>query len=301
MPLVTAPAFRKFASLFLVLAFLVAGCGLAHAAHGDKKPEKRGILLVAFGTSVAGADAAYMNVERKVRAAFPDVEVRWAYTSKIIRHKLAREKNVRLDSPAEALARMMDEDFTQVAVQSLQTIPGEEFHGLSETARAFSGMPKGMKRVTVGYPLLTTTGDLDKAADALLANLPKARKADEAVIFVGHGTSHPADVYYAGLQFHLWKKDRNAFVGAIGGAPTREEVTRELKKAGTRKAYLVPLLAVAGDHALNDIAGGEPDSWKSVLTAQGVSCEPVLKGTAEYDAVADIWVEHLKQAFESLK
>lgn len=301
MTLVNAHVFRKCATFIFVLAILAAGCGLA-AAHGDgNKADRKGVLLVAFGTSVEGADTVYANIENKVRAALPGVEVRWAYSSKMIRHKLARERNARPDSPAEALARMMDEDFSHVVVQSLQTIPGEEFHALSETAQAFSGMPKGMKQVVVGYPLLATTADLEKAASALLANAPEARKPGEAVVFVGHGTNHPANVYYAGLQFHLWKKDRNAFVGTVEGAPTQEDVVRELKKAGIKKAYLIPLLAVAGDHARNDIGGGEPGSWKSVLTAQGVACEPVLKGTAEYGGIVDIWVEHAKQAFDRLQ
>jgi sirohydrochlorin cobaltochelatase len=251
---------------------------------------------------VAGADAAYKNIEKKLREEIPGVEIRWAYSSKIIRHKLAQgKKPVKLDSPAEALAKMMDEDFTHVAVQSLQTIPGQEFHALSETARSFSGMPKGMKKVTVGMPLLATTEDLTRTAEALSASAPKERKAGEAVVYVGHGTKHPANVYYPGLQYYLWRKDRLAFVGTVEGSPSQEDVLAELAKAGVKKAYLLPLLAVAGDHAQNDIAGDEPDSWKSALAKAGITCVPVVKGTAESDAVAAIWVDHVKAALAQLK
>lgn len=294
------PGLRKIAPFVLLLG-LLALSQAAWAAHGEARPEKRGVLLVAFGTSVAGADAAYLNIEKKLKEEIPGVEVRWAYSSKIVRHKLASgEKPVKLDSPAEALAKMMDEDFTHVAVQSLQTIPGQEFHALSETARSFSGMPKGMKKVVVGLPLLATTQDLTRVADALAQSAPKERQAGEAVVFVGHGTKHPANVYYPGLQFYLWKKDRLAFVGTVEGSPTREDVVAELAQSNVKKAYLVPLLAVAGDHAHNDIAGDEPDSWKAVLTKAGVACVPVLKGTAESDAVAAIWVDHVKAALAQL-
>jgi len=194
----------------------------------------------------------------------------------------------------------MDEDFTHVVVQSLQTIPGQEFHAISETARSFSGMPKGMKKVVVGLPLLATTQDLERTAEALSSMAPKGRAPGEAVIFVGHGTKHPANVYYPGLQYYLWKKDRLSFVGTVEGSPSLDDVLAELAKNNVKKAYLLPLLSVAGDHAHNDIAGEESDSWKSSLTKAGIVCVPVLKGTGESDAVVAIWVDHIKAAMEHL-
>jgi len=291
---------KKIVSVLLLLG-LLAGAGAASAAHGDAKPEKKGILLVAFGTSVAGADVAYQNIEKKVKEAFPGMELRWAYSSMIIRHKLAAEKNAEEhDSPAEALAKMMDEGFTDVVVQPLQTIPGQEFNATAETARAFSGMPKGMKRVVVGMPLLSTTSDLERTAGVLSAMVPKERAAGEAVIFVGHGTHHPANVYYPGLQYYLQKKDKLAFVGTVEGSPTLADVLADLAGNKVKKAYLLPFLAVAGDHVHNDIAGDGPDSWKSSLTRAGIACVPVLKGTGESDAVVAIWVDHIKAAMEQL-
>ena len=291
---------RRILVLLFALAFLAGGFEHANA-HGDKKADKKGILLVAFGTTVPGADSAYKNIEKKAREAFPGVEVRMAYSSRIVRHKLAAEKKLKLDSPAEALANMMDDDFTHVAVQSLQTIPGAEFHDILATARAFSGMPKGMKQVEVGFPLMATSGDVAKAAEGLLTTIPKARKSDEAVVLVGHGTHHPADVYYAALQYHIWKKDPLVFIGTVEGAPSQEDVLAELKKNNVKKAHLMPFLAVAGDHARNDLAGDEPDSWKSVTTGAGISVVAHLKGTGDAAPLADIWIDHLRQAFERLR
>ncbi|QJT08823.1 sirohydrochlorin cobaltochelatase [Oceanidesulfovibrio marinus] len=298
---VSAVPRRRPRPVWLVLAcalcLMLMAVSPAMAGHGKSKPEKKGILLVAFGTSVPEARPAFDNIDAKVKAAFPDVEVRWAYTSHIIRTKVAKETGEELPSPAEALAKMMADGFTHVAVQSLHTIPGQEYHGLVETAHAFATMPKGMKRILVGYPLLSTSADMAEVADAIIATLPKERKADEAVVLMGHGTHHPADVYYAALQYYLSKRDPNVFVGTVEGHPTLDDVIAGLKAKDLKTAYLVPFMSVAGDHARNDMAGDEPDSWKSVLTEQGFKPIPVLRGTAEVDPIVDIWIEHLKGAF----
>ncbi|MBF0530988.1 MAG: sirohydrochlorin cobaltochelatase, partial [Deltaproteobacteria bacterium] len=191
--------------------------------------------------------------------------------------------------------------FTHVVVQSLHTIPGEEYHNLMESARSFSGLPKGMKQVVIGDPLMSTTRDVERVADALLNSVPKSRTKNDAVIFLGHGTPHPANIYYPGLQFYLWKKDKNVFVGTVEEGLSSEYVVSELKERNIKKAYLMPLLSVAGDHAQNDMAGNEPDSWKSILTKAGITCEPVLKGTGESDEIADIWIDHLKNALSRIK
>ena len=264
-------------------------------AHSDTRPMKKGILLVAFGTSIPEAETSFKNIDAKVKAAFPGVEVRWAYTSKIIRHKLAKEGKV-IASPSEALAKMMDDDFTHVAVQSLHTIPGKEYNALRTTAKAFEGMPKGMRSIFVGTPLLYSPSDVEKAVNVMAAQFPKERTADEAIVLMGHGTPHAANIYYPALQYYFGKMDPNVFVGTVEGSPTLDDVLAGLKKQGIKKAYLLPLMSVAGDHARNDMAGDEDDSWKSVLTKAGITCVPVLKGTAEYDDIADLWLDHLKIA-----
>jgi sirohydrochlorin cobaltochelatase len=279
--------------------FLLSLCVPALAGHGGERPQKKGVLLVAFGTTVPEARAALDNIDARARARFPGLEIRWAYSSRIVREKLAAE-GVRFDSPAMALARMMDDGFTGVAVQSLQTIPGEEFHGLQKTASAFSGLPKGMDTVTVGLPLLAEPADVEACARAVMSSLPAERKKDEAVILLGHGTHHPANIYYPGLQFSLNRLDPLVLVGTVEGTPSLDDVRAVLKQRKVSKAWLLPFMAVAGDHAVNDMAGDEEDSWKSVLTADGVTCEPVLRGTAEVPAFVDIWLDHLQAALERL-
>jgi len=265
-------------------------------AHGEKGPMKKGILLVAFGSTIPEAQVSFENIDRSVKKAFPGVEVYWAYTSRMIIAKMAKEGK-HLLTPVEALAGMMGDKFTHVAVQALHVIPGAEFHGLVQNVRRFEGMSKGIETVSVGYPLLATSEDLRRVAEAMIKIIPPERKKKDAVVFMGHGTHHPADVYYAALNYHVQKLDPNIFVGTVEGWPEINDLIEDLKKGGLKKAYLMPLMSVAGDHARNDMVGPEENSWKSILEKQGISCEPVLKGLAEYQEFVDIWLDHLKTAF----
>jgi len=283
----------------LVLALLLfALSGAALAAHKERAP-KKGILLVAFGTTVPEGREALDNIDAEARKRFPGIDIRWAYSSRIVREKLAAQGLV-FDSPAMALARMMDDGFTAVAVQSLQTIPGEEFHGLQKTVEAFSGLPKGMDIVTLGLPLLAEPSDVDACAAAVMGTLPAERKPGEAVVLMGHGTRHPANIYYPGLQFSLSRLDPLVLVGTVEGTPSLDDVREVLRERKVSKVYLQPLMAVSGDHAMNDMAGDDEDSWKSRLTRDGLTCVPVLRGTAQAPAFVKIWLDHLQAALERL-
>jgi len=286
---------NKLFTISFVLLF-VAYCTTALAGgHGHKKDKKVGILLVAFGSSVQSAQISFENIEKKVKARYPDIPVRWAYTSHIIRKKLAKQGKL-LDSPEVALAKIQDENFTHVAVQSLHTIGGEEYHDLRRTVSAFKVMG-GFKRIILGYPLLATQKDMQRTADAILENVPKERKKNEAVVLMGHGTHHPSNAFYAALMFQVQLKDTNIFIGTVEGYPEVDLIKELMLKKGIKKAYLMPFMSVSGDHAKNDMAGDEDDSWKSILTKAGFECFPVLKGTAEFDNFVDIWVDHLKGPF----
>ena len=268
-------------------------------AHGDKRPMKKGILLVAFGTTVPEAQISFENIERSVRKTFPGIPVRWGYTSRTIIRKMG-EKGKQLATPEEALSSMMRENFTHVAVQSLHVIPGAEFHGLVKNVQKFGNMSKGLKKVIVGYPLMSTSEDVQRVAETFLKIIPPERRETDAVVFMGHGTYHPANVYYAALNYHVQKLDPNIFVGTVEGWPEIDEIKADLRQRRIKKAYLMPFMSVAGDHARNDMAGPEQDSWKSVLEREGIQCVPVLKGTAEFQEFVDIWVDHLRTAFEHL-
>ncbi|GBC60399.1 sirohydrochlorin cobaltochelatase [Desulfonema ishimotonii] len=288
-------------ALFLALTLAATSFAGAHATGHTKADEKGpGILLVTFGTSIPEAQVSFTNIEKKVKTAFPGVPVRWAYTSYIIRHKLAKQGR-NIDSVEIALAKMMDEGYTQVAVQSLHMIPGAEFHDIQVNARLFGQMSGGFDNIAIGYPMLSTAADLDRAVESFIRVIPAERKKDEAVVLMGHGTHHPSDAFYSAMMYKFQKADPNIYVGTVEGHPTLDDVKEMLIKKGVKKAYLIPFMSVAGDHARNDMAGAEEDSWQSILTKAGIECVPVLKGLAEYDILADIWVDHLKTAMKHLK
>ena len=278
--------------IFAVLCVL----GAANAGdHGRARPIKKGILLVAFGTSISKARISYKNIERAVRTRFSDIPIRWAYTSEFIRRKLAKQGQS-MDSVEMALAKMMDEKFTHVAVQSLHTIAGWEFHDLRKNATLFGQMAGGFDGIRVGNPLLSTDNDFARVVTALLKNIPKSRQKTDAVVLMGHGTSHPVNAAYAALMYHFQRKDPYVFVGTVAGSPEIDEIKEMLLTRKVKTAYLMPFMSVAGDHAINDMAGEEDGSWKSILTKAGISCSPILKGTAEYDEIVEIWVGHLRMA-----
>ncbi|MEG6504752.1 sirohydrochlorin cobaltochelatase [Nitratidesulfovibrio sp. 1201_IL3209] len=290
--------------LSLLAALLLALClslpGAALAGHGGEPARKDGILLVAFGTTVEEARPALDNIERLVRAAHPGAEIRWAWSARKARASLISEGKPAA-SPQQALADMAEEGFTHVAVQSFHTITGEEFHGLLATAKAMEGLPKGLTRIAVGLPLLASTDDAESLAVALKSLLPKERKPGEAVVFLGHGNPHhPAALSYPAMQFYLTKADPLAFVGVVEGSPSFDDVARALAERKVRTAWLVPLMAVAGDHAHNDMAGDDPESWASQLRERGITPRPVLRGTASSDSVAAIWLRHLDAALKQL-
>ena len=283
---------KHMLSLLVMVALLC--CSLnGFAAHGEKKTEKKAILLVAFGTSVPEARKVFDKIDEQTRKEFPGVEIRWAFTSKIIRAKLAREGKM-MDSPEMALAKLMNDGYTHLAVLSLQTIPGEEFHELYQNAKLFGQMAGGFEKILVALPLLSSAKDMETVAGTLMKNIP-GRKPADAVIFMGHGTGHhPADAIYLAMNQVVQDIDSRAFVRTVEGSLTIETLIPRLKQLKIKKVYLVPMMSVAGDHARNDMAGDDPDSWKSVLSRNGYPCEPVLKGTADYPEIVDVWLDHLR-------
>lgn len=292
-----------FALLF-ALVLPVSGYGHSHghhhghAAENDKDPA---ILLVTFGTSIPRAQEAFVTIEKQMKAAFPDTEIRWAYTSSMIRKKLA-ESGTHLDSPELALARLMEDGYSKVAVQSLHMIPGAEFHEVYVNAKLFEQMIDGFDKVMVSYPLLSSNDAMDAVIREISAHIvPEERRADEAVLLMGHGTHHPSDAIYPAMMYKAQRADDNMYVGSVADNPSIEEIREALVQKGVKKAYLIPLMTVAGDHAINDMAGDDEDSWKSILAEAGIESVPVLKGLAEFDSIVDIWVENLKGVMEHLK
>lgn len=287
-----------------VASLLTAGFGMlgmtrTAAAHEVKEAPSRAILLAAFGTTVPAAQKAFQEIDAQTKRVFPEVTIRWAYTSKTIR-KILAGRGEPVDSPQLALAKMLDQGITRVAVQSLQLVPGIEFHELYRDAMLFGQLSGGFKHIEVAPPLLSSDANMERVVDALLQRIPADRRPEDAVIWMGHGTAHPADATYAAMNYFFQRRDARVHVATVSGYLRLAKILPTLRQGGSRKVYLLPLMAVAGDHARNDMAGADPDSWVSILSREGYSCVPVLRGLGEFPEIVAIWLDQLQEAFAKL-
>lgn len=263
-------------------------------------PQSTGILLVAFGSSREEAHLSLRNFEAMTRERFPGRPVRWAFSSGVVRSKLA-DQGKKTDSASKALEKMWFEKYERVAVQSLHVIPGDEYHDLLAVAESFRKDLKSFEALSVGKPLIAGPGDVKRAADAVFNHIPDERPPERAVVLMGHGTWHPGDSVYDELYAELQDRDRGVFVATMDGRLTIGEVKDRLVRDGVKSALLMPLLAVAGRHVQKDMCGQGPDSWVSVLEGAGISCTCVAHGTAGYPDFAGIWLDHLEEALHEIE
>ena len=306
---------RKIA---LGLAALIAVAFVVPSYGAMDRPAKEdpAILLVVFGTSYPEAQAAYENIERVYREEFPQAEVRIAFTSDYIRRKLLDRDNVTIDNPLTALAHLNDEGYTDVVVQSLHVIPGEEFHDLANIVESVRGIEGkfGFRNLVLGEPLLMNLEDYRNVSRALASQFEQNTTGTErtphssprdagqmAVIFMGHGTEHSANSAYSQIANILAEDHENVFLGTVEGYPGYDEVLASLNESGVKKARLIPFMVVAGDHALNDLTGNESESWKSMLEKEGFEIDYNLLGMGENDGIVEIFVGHTKEAFAKFK
>ena len=306
---------RKIA---LGLAALIAVAFVVPSYGAMDRPAKEdpAILLVVFGTSYPEAQAAYENIERVYREEFPQAEVRIAFTSDYIRRQLLDRDNVTIDNPLTALAHLNDEGYTDVVVQSLHVIPGEEFHDLANIVESVRGIEGkfGFRNLVLGEPLLMNFVDYRNVSRALASQFEQNTTGTErtphssprdagqmAVIFMGHGTEHSANSAYSQMANILAEDHENVFLGTVEGYPGYDEVLARLNESGVKKARLIPFMVVAGDHALNDLTGNESESWKSMLEKEGFEIDYNLLGMGENDGIVEIFVGHTKEAFAKFK
>jgi sirohydrochlorin cobaltochelatase len=295
----------------LAVAF-VPPCNGALYRH---EKERLAILLVVFGTSYPEAQAAYENIKRIYRMKFPDARVEIAFTSSYVRRKLRERDDTSIDNPLTALARLNDEGYVNVCVQSLHVIPGEEFHDMANIVKSIRAIRGkfGFKNLSIGAPLLMSRDDYRNVSAALAAQFDQftneaqrtlhssSRDASEtAVVFMGHGTEHPANSAYSHMACMLAADHKNVFLGTVESDPLFDDVLARLKASGTKKVRLMPFMIVAGDHALNDLTGDKSDSWKSMLEEEGFLVDFNLKGMGENDGIAEIFVQHTRDALKKM-
>ena len=285
--------------LFFVL-LLLASLALHGTSHAADTP-KEGVLLVAFGTSVPEGMSAFKIVDAEFKKAFPDSPVVWAYTSQIIRKKLAQQGQP-VGGISDGMAQLAKDGVKVVRVQSLHVLGGEEFSALERAVLLdVSKNPGRFDAVYLGRPLLESKPDAQELASIILADTKKARGKNAALVLMGHGQSHGrADLAFEGVWAVFKAADKNIHMATVEGARTVEELIKELKAAKVKRVVLAPLMLVAGDHARNDLAGDEEDSWASQLKKEGIKVEAHLKGLGEMSGTAAIFVRHAKESIDDL-
>ena len=278
---------------------------------------KNELLVVSFGTSYNDSRAADIKgIEDALQEAFPDWTVRRAFTAQIIINHVQARDGEKIDNVSQALDRAAANGVENLVIQPTHLMHGAEYDELMETVEAYRDQ---FASVAVAEPLLGEVGadasvvNEDKAAvaEALIAaavedagygSLAEAQEDGTAFVFMGHGTSHTAKVTYSQMQTQMTDIGCvNVFIGTVEGEPEEtacEAVIEAVSAAGYNRVILRPLMVVAGDHANNDMAGDEEDSWKSMFLASGLfeSVETQISGLGNLPAIQDIYVEHTEAA-----
>ncbi len=254
---------------------------------------KKALLVISFGTSYPETmEKNIVACEQTLADAHPDRDAFRAFTSSMIIKKLARRDNVQINNPEQALQALLDAGYEDVLVQSLHIINGDEYEKIAREIKSFQGK---FARLNIGLPLLSSYDDYQDLIAALKHQSPKLA-ADERLVLMGHGATHHAFAAYACLDHMLMDQKLPMVVGAVESYPEIETVIKRLHKEQVRKVYLMPLMLVAGDHATNDMASDEEDSWKTVITQAGIEAEPIVQGLGENPMIRDMFAEHLAQA-----
>ena len=277
------------------------------------------ILAVSFGTSFNDSRVADIKgIEDALQEANPDWSVRRAFTAQIIINHVQARDGEKIDNVDQALERAVDNGVQNLVVQPTHLMHGAEYDELVEAVENYKDK---FETVKIAEPLLGEVGadadavnsDKEAVAKALTAeavkdagydSLDAAKEDGTAFVFMGHGTSHTAKVSYSQMQTQM--KDLgydNVFIGTVEGEPEEtscESVIDAVEKAGYKKVVLRPLMVVAGDHANNDMAGDDDDSWLSMFKASGKfdSVDTQITGLGEIKDIQQIYVDHTAEAMK---
>lgn len=253
---------------------------------------KKAIIVVSFGTTYElTRKLCIESIENRIKEKYKDFLVVRAFTSQMVINKLKKRDNYFVDNPMEALYRIKEEKINNIFIQPLHIIPGYEYEKLLKQVEKFNSENSGFN-IKIGKPLLYTDLDYIKVVEALDLD---ENNEDKAIVFMGHGTEHSADNAYIKLEETFSEKlYKNIYIGTVEGNKTIDNIVPHLKKNNIKKVDLMPLMLVAGDHAINDMASEEGDSWKSRIVSEGIETNVVLRGLGEIEGIQNIYIEHLE-------
>ena len=277
------------------------------------------LLVVSFGTSFNDSRVADIKgIEDALQAAYPDWSVRRAFTAQIIINHIQARDGEKIDNMTQALDRAVANGVKNLVVQPTHLMHGAEYDEMCEAIEAYKDQ---FESVSIAEPMLGEVGsdatvinaDKEAVAKAITAaavseagfeSLEAAKDAGTAFVFMGHGTAHVAKVTYSQMQAQMQNLGyENVFIGTVEGEPeetSAEAVIEAVKAAGYTNVVLRPLMVVAGDHANNDMAGSDDDSWKTMFEAAGFTVDCQIHGLGEIADVQALYVAHTKAAIDSL-
>ena len=257
------------------------------------------LLVLSFGTSFNDSRRLTVGaIEDDIEKAFPDYSVRRGFTSNIIIDHVKKRDNVSIDDIDESLQRAVDNGVKELVVQPTHLMNGLEYDELKEKIAKYES---SFEKISIGEPLLTSDEDFKEVEKAITEWTSEYDDGETAICFMGHGTSAESNAVYKKMQDMLTADGyTNYFIGTVESTPSIDDVKNAVKAGNYKRVVLEPLMVVAGDHANNDMAGDEEDSWKSVFEAEGYKVECLVRGLGENEKIRQLYVNHAKKAVENL-
>ena len=257
------------------------------------------LLVVSFGTSYNDSRRLSIGgIEAALEASCPDYSVRRAFTSQIIiDHVMKRDSEV-IDNVTEALDRAVKNGVKTLVVQPTHLMNGFEYTDLIDELAKYSD---AFEHIAVGQPLLDTDEDFSAVAKAIVDATKEYDDGETAICFMGHGTEADSNSVYQKMQDVLSSMGaKNYFIGTVEASPSLDDLLKLVAEGSYKRIVLEPLMVVAGDHANNDMAGEDDESWLSAFKAAGYEVVPILKGLGEMEAIQQLYVKHAQEAIGSL-
>ncbi len=245
---------------------------------------EKAVLVTSFGTSHKDTRQKCLDsIENEVKAKYGSEKVERAYTSGVIRRIVERKEGIHIFDQNEGLEALKNKGYDEIVTMSLHILDGIEYAKLND------------KYGKISKPLLVNDEDFEKVVNDEEFN---STEGNDAIVFMGHGSESAADNTYQRLQEEYVKAGKdNIFIATVEGQVTIEDVIQKLKGRGFSKILLKPFMIVAGDHAKNDMASDEEDSWKTILQNEGYEVTPVLKGMGEYEFIRKMFMNKLEEVY----
>ena len=245
---------------------------------------EKAVLVTSFGTSHKDTRQKCLDsIENEVKAKYGSEKVERAYTSGVIRRIVEKKEGIHIFDQNEGLETLKNKGYDEIVTMSLHILDGIEYAKLND------------KYGKISKPLLVNDEDFEKVVNDEEFN---STEGNDAIVFMGHGSESAADSTYQRLQEEYLKAGKdNIFIATVEGQVTIEDVIQKLKGRGFKKILLKPFMIVAGDHAKNDMASDEEDSWKTILQNEGYEVTPVLKGMGEYKFIHNMFMDKLQEVY----